>query len=107
LAEEQRGTAESGAPGGTETVALRCSRAMNQPITPEELTDAEIESLAQAVDIFRATPTSPSFFTSIPVRDEDGRLCEVRFYKDKEGQQPLAVIGIADDGALLPMTWLA
>jgi hypothetical protein len=33
-------------------------------------------------------------------------LCEVRFYKDQEGQQPLAVIGIADGGALLPMTWL-
>jgi hypothetical protein len=79
---------------------------MKQPITPEELTDAEVESVAQAVDIFRAAPTSPSFFTSIPVRDEDGRLCEVRFYKDKEGQQPLAVIGITNDGALLPMTWL-
>ena len=79
---------------------------MKQPITPEEMTDAELESFAQAVDIFRATPTSPSLFTSIPVRDEDGRLCEVRFYKDKQGQQPLAVIGIAHDGALLPMTGL-
>ena len=79
---------------------------MKQPITTEKLTDAETESFAQAVDIFRAAPTSPSFFTSIPVRDEDGRLCEVRFYKDEEGQQPLAVIGIADDGALLPVSSL-
>ena len=79
---------------------------MKQAVRPEELTDAEVESYAQAVDIFRASPTSPSFFTSTPVRDEGGRLCEVRFFGDTGGQQPLAVIGIADDGALLPMTWL-
>ena len=71
-----------------------------------DLTDAEVETVAQAVDIFRATPTSPSFFTSVPVRDESGRLSEVRFYKDGAAQQPLAVIGVADDGALLPLTWL-
>lgn len=79
---------------------------MKQPITTEKLTDAETESFAQAVDIFRAAPTSPSFFTSIPVRDEDGRLCEVRFYGDNGGQRPLAVIGISDGGALLPVTWI-
>jgi hypothetical protein len=79
---------------------------MKSVIGSDQLTDAEVESLAQAVDVFRASPTSPSIFTSVPVRDEDGRLCEVRFYKDNAGQQPLAVIGIADDGALLPMTWL-
>jgi hypothetical protein len=79
---------------------------MKQAVRPEELTDAEVESYAQAVDIFRASPTSPGFFTSTPVRDEHGRLCEVRFYGDNEAQQPLAVIGISDDGALLPMTWL-
>jgi hypothetical protein len=73
---------------------------------PDPLTDAEVESVAQAVDVFRASPTSPSIFTPVPVRDEDGRLCEVRFYRDNAGQQPLAVIGIADDGALLPMMWL-
>jgi hypothetical protein len=79
---------------------------MNQAVSPEELTDAEVESYAQAVDIFRASPTSPSFFISTPVRDEHGRLCEVRFYADNQGQQPLAVIGISDDGALPPTTWL-
>ena len=80
---------------------------MKQAVGPDGLTDAEVESYAQAVDIFRAAPTSPSFFTSTPVRDEAGRLREVRFYGDKEGQQPLAVIGISEDGALLPMTRLA
>jgi hypothetical protein len=79
---------------------------MKNVVGPDQLTDAEVESFAQAVDVFRASPTSPSIFTSVPVRDEDGRLCEVRFYKDNAVQQPLAVIGIADDGALLPMTWL-
>jgi hypothetical protein len=78
---------------------------MKQAVRPEELTDDEVESYAQAVDIFRASPTSPSLFTSTPVRDEAGRLCEVRFYADPPGQQPLAVIGIADDGALLPLTY--
>ena len=79
---------------------------MKQTVRPDELTDAEVESYAQAVDIFRASPRSPSFFTSAPVRDEGGRLCEVRFYGDNKGQGPLAVIGISDDGALLPMTSL-
>ena len=79
---------------------------MKQAVRPDELTDAEVESYAQAVDIFRASPTSPSFFTSTPVRDENGRLCEVRFYARSDGQQPLAVIGISDDGALLPLTSL-
>jgi hypothetical protein len=76
---------------------------MKQVVGPDGLTDAEVESFAQAVDIFREAPTSPSFFTSVPVRDETGRLCEVRFYKSNEGQHPLAVIEIADDGAVLPM----
>jgi hypothetical protein len=79
---------------------------MKQAVRPDELTDAEVESYAQAVDIFRASPTSPSFFTSTPVRDESGRLCEVRFYGEDAGQEPLAVVGIGDDGALLPMTSL-
>jgi hypothetical protein len=80
---------------------------MKQVVGPDGLTDAEVESFAQAVDIFREAPTSPSFFTSVPVRDGTGRLCEVRFYKDNEGQDPLAVIEIGDDGAVLPMKWLA
>jgi len=71
-----------------------------------ELTDAEVESVAAAVDMFRAVPTSPSFFHSVPVRDDNGRLCAVRFYGDGDRQQPLAVIRIADDGALMPMEWL-
>jgi hypothetical protein len=79
---------------------------MQRAVSPDDLTDAEVESYAQAVDIFRAAPTSPGLFTSTLVRDESGRLCEVRFYGDNEKQQPLAVIGISDDGALLPMTWL-
>jgi hypothetical protein len=79
---------------------------MKQAVSPDELTDAEVESYAQAVDIFRASPTSPGFFTSTPVRDEEGRLCEVRFYGENKAQQPLAVIGISDEGALLPMTLL-
>src|SRR5215472_7262498 len=79
---------------------------MKQAVSPDELTDAEVESYAQAVDIFRASPTSPSFFTSTPVRDEHGRLCEVRFYADNNAQRPLAVVGISDDGALLPISSL-
>ncbi|HXW73229.1 MAG TPA: hypothetical protein VEK10_00335 [Steroidobacteraceae bacterium] len=68
-----------------------------------ELTDAEAESVAQAVDIYRRQPTSPSFFETVPMRDESGRLCEVRFFLDSDTQHPLAVIRIADDGALAPM----
>jgi hypothetical protein len=80
---------------------------MNRVVGADELSDAEVEAFAQAVDIFRSAATSPSFFSSVAVRDDSGRLCEVKFYKDDERQYPLAVIGIADDGALLPMKWLA
>ncbi len=37
---------------------------MKQVVGPDDLTDAEVESFAQAVDIFREAPTSQSFFTS-------------------------------------------
>ena len=76
---------------------------MNRVVDASELSDVEVQSVAEAVDIFRAAPTSPSFFTTAPVRDETGKVCEVRFDKDSEGQEPLAVIGIANEGALLPM----
>jgi hypothetical protein len=79
---------------------------MNRAVTVEELSDTEAESFGQAIDMFRAAPTSPSFFQSVPIRDDSGKLCEVRFFKDSESQQPLAVISIADDGALEPMQWL-
>jgi hypothetical protein len=68
-----------------------------------ELTDAEAESVAQAVDIYRRQPTAPSFFQTVPMRDDAGRLCEVRFFLDGDSQRPLAVIRIADDGALAPI----
>ena len=69
----------------------------------DELTDAEAESVAQAIDIYRATPTSPWLFHPVPMRDERGRLCEVRFFADDTLQRPLAAIRIADDGALAPI----
>jgi len=78
---------------------------MSRVVGTDELTDSEVESYAQAVDIFRSQPTSPSLFNSAPVRDDAGKLCEVRFYRN-DVQQPLAVIAITDDGALLPMRTL-
>jgi hypothetical protein len=79
---------------------------VKQVVDVRELSDSEVESLAQAVDLFRAAPTSPQFFTPVPVRDETGRLSEVRFYKDNTQQAPLGIIRIADDGALMPAEWL-
>jgi hypothetical protein len=79
---------------------------VNQAVDVSELSDTEVESFAQAVDMFRAAPTSPQRFTPVPVRDEKGKLCEVRFYKDNSQQAPLGVIRIADDGALTPTGWL-
>ena len=79
---------------------------MQRAVRPDELSDQEVESVAQAVDMFRAAPTSPDFFHATPMKDETGRLSEVRFYKDDDtSQQPLAVLGIANDGALLPLQW--
>lgn len=79
---------------------------MNQVVDVRELSDDEVESYAQAVDMFRAAPTSPQFFTSVPVRDDAGKLCEVRFYKDNTQEPLLGVIRIAGDGALAPTGWL-
>jgi hypothetical protein len=79
---------------------------MKRVADPATLTDAEAESVGQAIDLFRAAPTSPSLFHSESFRDDTGGLCEVRFYKDSDSQQPLAVIPIADDGAVLPMRLL-
>jgi hypothetical protein len=79
---------------------------MNQVVDVRELSDGEVESFAQAVDLFRAAPTSPQFFTPVPVRDDSGKLCEVRFYKDNTQNPPLGVIRIADDGAVTPTGWL-
>jgi hypothetical protein len=75
----------------------------NRIADPETLSDTEAESVAQAIDIFRAAPTSPSFFHTEPLRDDTGKLCEVRFYKDSDSQQPLAVIAVTDDGAVPPI----
>jgi len=79
---------------------------MNQVVDVRELSDDEVESLAQAVDLFRTAPTSPQFFTPVPVRDDSGKLCEVRFYKDNTQDPPLGVIRIAEDGAVAPAGWL-
>ena len=73
----------------------------------DELTDAEAEAVAQAIDIYRAAPTSPLLFHTVPVRNEAGKLYEVRFFADGELQRPLSVIRVADDGALAPMEDLA
>jgi len=76
---------------------------MSRAVSDEELSDAEVEAVAQAVDIFRAAPSSPQLFHAVPIRDDAGKLSEVRFYKDSTSQEPLAVIGIADDGAQPPV----
>jgi hypothetical protein len=76
---------------------------MKRAVDACDLTAAEAEAVAQAVDIYRATPTSPWHFHSVPMRDDSGRLCEVRFYLDDERQHPLAVIRIADNRALAPI----
>jgi hypothetical protein len=76
---------------------------MTRAVDVDDLTDAEAQSVAQAVDIYRTAPTSLSFFHTVPMRDENGRLSEVRFFGDRDPQRPLAVIRVADDGALAPM----
>jgi len=77
--------------------------ATKQAVATEDLTAAEAESVGQAIDIYRTAPTSPSLFHAVPMRDESGRLCEVRFFADSGQQYLLAVIRVADDGAVAPM----
>jgi len=77
--------------------------AMKHAVATDDLTAAEAESVGQAVDIYRAAPTSPSLFHAVPMRDESGRLCEVRFFADSDRQYLLSVIRVADNGAVAPM----
>jgi hypothetical protein len=69
----------------------------------DQLTDAEAEAVAQAIDIYAASPTSPLSFHTVPMRNQAGRLYEVRFFADGELQHPLSVIRVSDDGALAPI----
>lgn len=78
---------------------------MKRAVGADELTDAELRIFANAVDHGRAA--SPSgVMHSAPIRDETGRLCEVRFYEDGAGQRPLGVVRIAPDGTMLPLDLL-
>jgi hypothetical protein len=70
---------------------------------PGDLSDAEAEAVAQAVDIFRSGPTSPSSFRTVPIRDDTGRLCEVQFFAAAGANNPLAVIAVSHEGAVAPM----
>jgi len=76
---------------------------MKRAVDTNDLTDAETEAVAQAIDIYRATPTSPLLFRAVPMRDEAGKLSEVQFFADSDTQRPLAVIRVAADGAVAPM----
>ena len=64
----------------------------------DELNGGELRSFVEARDKFRDAKGSPGVFHSAPVRDSESRLCEVRFYKDSDGQEPLAVVKIDRDG---------
>ena len=75
---------------------------MKRMVDAKDLTDVEAEAVAQAVDIYRATPTAPLSFRAVPMRDEAGKLCEVQFFVDSDAP-PLAVIRVTDDGAVAPM----
>jgi len=75
---------------------------MKRAVGVDELSDAELRIFANAVDHGRAA--SPSgVMHSAPIRDETGRLCEVRFYEDSARQQPFAVVRITPDGTMLPL----
>jgi len=75
---------------------------MNRAVGAETLTDVERQRFVETIDKARALLGS-QFIFSAPIRDATDRLCEVRFYKDSGGQQPLAVVRIAEDGSLLPV----
>jgi hypothetical protein len=69
-----------------------------RPVGVDELNGGELRSFVEARDKFRDAKGSPGYFYSAPIRDGAGRLCEVRFYKDSDGQEPLAVVKIDTDG---------
>jgi len=97
------------APRTTPLPWIPVDRRQNRAGTPLRSGDVRRRGIRVVLRAARSASSSfsvTSFFTSVPVRDESGRLCEVRFYKSNEGRHPLAVIEIADDGAVLPMRWL-
>jgi hypothetical protein len=79
---------------------------MTRPVGVDELDRREVQSFVEARDKFRDAKGSPGFFHSAPIRDSLGRLCEVRFYKDSDGQEPLALVGIDKEGQPQRLEWL-
>lgn len=67
---------------------------LTRPVGVDELNGGEIRSFVEARDKFRDAKGSPGMFYSAPIRDSENRLCEVRFYKESDGQEPLAVVKI-------------
>ena len=72
----------------------------------DELNGAELRSFIEGRDKFRDAKGSPGFFHSAPIRDSASRLCEVRFYADSDGQEPLAFVKIDREGKPQELEWL-
>ena len=79
---------------------------LTRPVGVDELSAVEIERFVEARDKFRDAKGSPGYFYSAPIRGSDNRLCEVRFYKDSDGQEPLAVVKIDSNGKPQRLEWL-
>jgi hypothetical protein len=71
---------------------------VSRTVGADTLTDVELQSFADAIDAFRASPIAPGMLHSAPARDDAGRFCEVYFYSDSAGQHPLAVVRIDERG---------
>lgn len=84
----------------------RKGKMVTRAVGVDELNGGELRSFVEARDKFRDAKGSPGVFHSAPIRDSDSRLCEVRFYKDSDGQEPLAVVKINPEGKPQRLEWL-
>src|ERR1039458_7761105 len=76
----------------------RKGKMVTRAVRVDELSAVEIRSFIEARDKFRDAKGSPGHFHSAPIKDIAGRLCEVRFYNDSDGQEPLALVKIDTKG---------
>jgi len=83
----------------------RRGKMVTRAVGVDELNGGELRSFVEARDKFRDAKGSPGYFYSAPIRDSSG-LCEVRFYKDSDGQEPLAVVKIDAEGNPQRLKWL-
>src|SRR5690348_14796129 len=81
---------------------IASSRLTTSVVGIDELTEWELVSFSEAVDIARGVRGAGGFIHSEPVRDANNRFCELRVYNGDSPPELLAMVPIGEDGHPMP-----